>query len=120
MAEYGKRLAGRLKTRIPARLVTLDGEFRVVLANLSRSGASVYRSGLELTSGNAILQWIDFEAFCHVRWNTQGQCGLEFDEAIADDWVLATRTYDAAERLPDDKELSRRRARDWVAGIARI
>jgi hypothetical protein len=120
MAHHGKRLASRLRTRLPARLVTLDGEYRVILLDLSCTGASVRRDGLAFKAGNAILQWMGHEAFCLARWNEAGQCGLEFDKPIPLEWVLATREHDAAERLPGDDELVRRRAREWVAGIARI
>jgi hypothetical protein len=120
MAHHGKRLASRLKTRLPARLITLDGEFRVILLDLSRTGASVRRDGLRFASGEAILQWMGFETFCIARWNALNQCGLQFDQPIPNEWVLATRQHDATERLPDDEELVRRRAREWVAGLARI
>lgn len=120
MAHHGKRLASRLRTRLPARLVTLDGEFRVILLDLSRTGASVRRDGLAIEAGNAILQWMGHEAFCIVRWNATGQCGLEFDEPIPLEWVLATREHDAEERLPDDAEIARRNAHEWITGQVRI
>ena len=120
MALHGKRLASRLRTRLPARLVTLDGEYRVILLDLSCTGASVRRDGLLFEAGNAILQWMGHEAFCIARWNQAGQCGLAFDQPIPLEWVLATRDHDATERLPDDAELERHRAREWVTGVARI
>ncbi len=67
-----------------------------------------------------MLQWFGYEAFGAIRWSADGQCGIEFEQLIPEAWVLATRGHDARERLPDDRELARRGARDWVAGSARI
>jgi hypothetical protein len=120
MATYGKRSAGRLRTRIPAKLITLDGEYRVVLSDLSRTGASVCRPGLSEQAGSAVLQWMNFEAFGVIRWGFPGQCGIEFERSIPEAWVLATRSHDEQARLPDDEEIKRRAARDWISGHSRI
>lgn len=120
MASYGKRSAGRLRTRIPARLITLDGEFRVILNDLSCTGASVGKQALALRSGNAVLQWLNFETFGVIRWGKDGLCGIEFERPIPEAWVLTTRSHDEHQRLPDDAELKRRAARDWVTGVSRV
>lgn len=120
MAHHGKRLANRLRTRLPARLITLDGERRVVLQDLSCTGAGIIRPDLPRDCGQAVLQWYGYEAFGTIRWLTGRHCGIEFDTPIPEAWVIATRSHDARERLPDERELSRRRARDWVAGVVRI
>lgn len=119
MANHGNRSASRLKTRLPARLITLEGELHVVLLDLSCTGAGLRRTALPLT-GEAVLQWFGYEAFGTIRWSESGQCGVEFEQPIPYAWVIATRNHDAAERLPDDHELNRQQARDWVAGRVRI
>ena len=119
MTNYGNRSASRLRTRLPARLITLNGELRVVLQDLSRSGAGLSKSALP-RSGSAVLQWFGYEAFGAIRWSVAGQCGIEFDGLIPQAWVLATRSHDARERLPDDDEMVRRGAREWVTGAVLI
>ena len=116
----GKRAQPRLRVRLPAKLITLSGEFRLVLCDLSTGGARVGKPGLVLEGGQAVLQWDRFEAFCIVAWSRSGLVGVRFEEAIPKAWIIATRELDNIAHLPDDNELQRRAARDWVTGQARI
>ncbi len=61
-----------------------------------------------------------FEAFCTIAWNRSGLIGVQFDEPIPKAWVIATRDLDSVAHLPNDNELDRRAARDWVHGQIRI
>jgi hypothetical protein len=119
-AGTGKRGQPRLRVRLPARLITLNGEFRVVLCDLSTGGARVGKPGLVLDGGQAVLLWESFEAFCAVAWCRGGLVGVRFEDPIPNDWVLVTRELDSNSNLPPDAELDRRAARDWVLGQARI
>lgn len=120
IAGTGKRRHARLRVRLPAKLITLDGEFRVVLCDLSTGGARVGKPGLVLNGGHAILQWGRFEAFCELAWCRSGLIGAQFEEPIPKEWIIATRELDSAERLPDEEQLKRAVARDWVSGQLRL
>ena len=120
IAGTGKRGQARLRVRLPAKLITLSGEFRVVLCDLSTGGARVGKQGLTLQRGQAVLQWDRFEAFCTIAWNRSGLIGVQFDEPIPKAWVIATRDLDSVAHLPNDNELDRRAARDWVHGQIQI
>jgi hypothetical protein len=120
IAGTGKRVHARLRVRLPAKLITLDGEFRVVLCDLSTGGARVGKPGLTLAGGQAILQWDRFEAFCSVAWSRSGLVGVRFEDPITKDWVIATRELDGVAHLPKDAELERLAAREWVLGQVRV
>ncbi len=115
----GKRGHARLRVRLPAKLITLSGEFRVVLCDLSTGGARVGKPGLTL-GGEAVLQWHQFEAFCIAAWSRSGLIGVCFEDPIPKEWVIATRELDSVAHLPADAELDRHAAREWVMGKVRI
>lgn len=112
----GKRAQGRLRVRLPAKLITLHGEYRLALIDLSTGGARVGKPGLDCQPGKGLVQWAGYEAFGRIVWARDGLAGVRFEEPIPDEWVMATRRLAEAEPLPDDAELHRRIARDWVGG----
>ncbi len=116
MIAVGKRAHARLRVRLPAKLITLHGECRPALIDLSAGGARVGKPGLECHPGKAILQWAGYEAFGQIVWARDGLAGMRFEEPIPDAWVMATRKLAEDAPLPDDAELHRRIARDWVGG----
>lgn len=120
IAGTGKREHSRLRVRLPSKLVTLDGDFRVVLNDLSAGGARLSKPGLMLAAGDAVLLWDRFEAFGKLAWCRSGLIGMRFEEPIPTEWVIATRQLDSAAHLPDDEELKRRVAREWVMGKVRV
>lgn len=116
----GRRNAPRLRLSIPARLISLDGTHRCILVNLSRTGAQV---GLEqpLRKGDgAILQVAGIDHFAIVMRSDRG-CfggvnGLEFEEPLSDDDVLATRSF--AESFEKNERVNLlREVEAWVTGI---
>lgn len=120
IAGTGKRGQARLRVRLPAKLITLDGEFRLVLCDLSTGGARVGKTGLMLSGGQAVLLWDRFEAFCTIAWCRSGLVGVRFEDPIPKEWIIATRELDSMARLPDEQELRRLEAREWVMGQVRI
>jgi hypothetical protein len=120
MVDCGKRLESRLRVRLPAKLITHLGEYAVVLKDLSCWGASISRLDLPHQLGDGVLLWHRFEGFGKIRWCNQHSCGMRFYEPIEPAWLIETRNLDDVEHLPEDKELHRRSAREWVAGISRI
>lgn len=116
LVAVGKRAHARLRVRLPAKLITLHGEHRLALIDLSAGGARVGKPGLDCHTGKALLQWAGHEAFGQIVWVRDSLAGVRFEEPIPDDWVIATRRLAEDSPLPDDTELHRRAARDWVAG----
>jgi len=116
----GRREHSRLRVRLPARLTTLDGTSSAVLTDLSFGGAKIL-TGCALRPGQqAVLNWAGFEAFGTVSWVHDGMCGLHFDEFLAGKVLIATRDLDDAGQLPDDREVARDIARDFVQGVRRL
>ena len=97
----GRRIASRLRTRLPAVIMLHSGLFHVTLDNLALHGARItlrMDQTAECQPGsNAVLQWHTYETFCTVRWQ-------------------AAQSMDERAHLPADKEQLRMAARAWVAG----
>jgi hypothetical protein len=113
-AAAGRRRHSRLRVHLPARLITLDGTFHATLLNLSFSGAKIKTGAANTRPGaSAVLTWGTFEAFCTISWCDAGHCGLDFDEPLKPDALLATR--DIADITPwvDSNRVA---VRDWVVG----
>jgi hypothetical protein len=113
----GRRCEPRLRIRLAAKLVGLDGVSRPVLADLSTAGARLSGPFGELRVGaEAVLLWDRFEAFGRVMWRDSGQCGIRFYDPIARIDLIATRILDDVQRLPSERELARVAARQFVSG----
>ncbi len=119
----GRRGRSRLRTRLPARLITVNGQHEALLADISLTGAQVLvvnRRGIAepLRQGqDAVLQWNGFEAFGTIAWAESDQCGIAFEDMLSPQTVLDTR--DAQDHYSASAE--RRRAllhnsRDWAEG----
>ena len=118
--QIGRRGRNRLRSRLPAKVVTLDGTRNTILLDLSCSGARIKATPDMAKGQQAILTWSGFVAFGSAVWVNHGLCGIAFDEALEPEILIATRDLDASSRLPSDLELDRNRAREWVAGTRRI
>ncbi len=120
-ANIGRRGEARLRVRLDARVITLDGTGRAVLADVSTNGARIVGATCGLRPGQeAVLQWGDREAFGVVVWSGYEQLGLRFHEPLDGRSVLATREMDERHRLPGDHELTRRSAQAFVQGGVRL
>jgi len=96
----GRRRHSRLRTRLPARLMTLTDTYQAMLSDLSFYGARVALDGYIRPGSEALLCWAGFEVFANVAWCHGGYCGLEFDEPLAGNVLIATRDlYDANPRV---------------------
>lgn len=116
----GRRKRSRLRVRLPARLVTRSDTQSVILCDLSLNGAQVTtRDPLRLGS-EAVLEWGKFEAFGEVVWCEGNRCGLSFFDPITTQELMATRDIDTVAHLPQDRELVRQTARQWVEGQGRL
>ena len=113
-APVGRRCHSRLRLCFEARLITLDGTLPATLLDLSLTGAKVATSRGIPASGNAVLTWGRFEAFCTIAWTQGERCGLDFDEPLHRDVLLATRNL-----ADTDPNLNSNRAaeRAWTEGF---
>lgn len=118
--QIGRRGRNRLRARLPAKIVTLDGTRGTVLLDLSTTGARIKAIAGMAQGQQAILTWCGYEAFGSLVWVDRGLCGLAFDDPIDPDVIFATRDLDASGRLPSDAEMELNRAREWVEGTRRI
>lgn len=118
-SQRGRRRRSRLRVRLPARLVTRTETRSAVLEDLSLHGARVATSSQLKPGCEAVLEWGGFEAFGEIVWCAGGRCGLSFFDIITPQMLLATRDLDDAAHLPQDKELARQNARQWVEGKTR-
>ena len=116
----GRRGRNRLRARLPATIMTLDGTRNTVLLDLSQTGARIKATAEMARGQQAILTWSSYEAFGLLVWVDRGLCGIAFHETLKPEAIIATRDLDERFRLPSDLELDRTRAREWVAGTRRI
>lgn len=118
--DVGRRARSRLRTRLPARIVTLYGTRNTLLLDLSLTGARI-KADADMSCGQTIvLEVALFEAFGKIVWIAGGSCGVSFDEPISSKLLLAMRVRDETDRLPSDSDLARKLAGEWVAGQRRI
>ncbi len=113
----GRRRHSRLRVCLPAKLVTLGGTLHVTLLDLSFRGAKLATGGFLTPGSDAVLSWGRFEAFCRIAWCHGDYCGLDFDEPLDPDVLIATRDF--ADATPPTNA-TRQAARNFVWGSARL
>jgi hypothetical protein len=119
--QRGRRDAARLRLRLAARLVLLDGTQHCILTDLSASGARIHPSDAVSVGAQAVLMWGSrFEGFGEVVWVSARECGIAFDERLRDGVLQATRQLNEMERLPEDRDLVRRSAQAFVRSGVRL
>jgi len=116
IAQCGRRAAPRLRLRVPVHLITLNGQGRAIMENVSLTGARI-ASRFALRPGmSCLVQLPQLELFADVAWSSHGRCGLVFETPLSQQQLLAMRQLD----IPIMTELEDREqwARNFVAGIA--
>lgn len=116
----GRRESSRLRVRLAVRLVSRSGTQHAVLIDLSTRGAQVATNEPLRVGDELVLMWGGFEAFGDVVWSGPRHCGIALADPLPQSVLLGTRQLDATERLPDDRELTRRSARSFVKGNVRL
>lgn len=112
----GRRSASRLRVRLAVRAVTRKGSWPVVLNDLSQSGARIEPHPQIALGEEVLLQWARHEAFGVVVRDTARGVGISFYDPIEPAALIATRIHDEKDHLPDEQELRRRAARNFVTG----
>jgi len=112
----GRRRHSRLRTRLPAQLMTLTDTWQVTMFDLSFFGARVAIDGFVRPGGEVVLCWSGFEAFANVAWCSGGYCGLVFEEPLPGKVLIATRDlFDASPRIDQTRIAARAFVRgSWV------
>lgn len=118
--QRGRRNQSRLHVRLPTRMETRTDTTRVILVDLSTTGARILTENPPKLGTEVLLRWDRYEAFGEVVWAEGVHCGIAFFDPIAQEDVFATRELDDAARLPRDRELLRQAARHWVEGSTRF
>lgn len=113
----GRRRHSRLRVCLPAKLVTLSGTVHATLLDVSFRGARLAVSRFVTPGSDAVLSWGKFEAFSRIAWCRGDQCGLDFDEPLHGDVLLATR--DLADATPPT-DTTRQTAKAFVTGVVRL
>lgn len=109
----GRRRYGRLRLRIQAKVITVLGTFSGLVVDLSLTGARVRLTNGAPRSGDALLQWDSHEAFGRIVWTEGADCGIRFDEPLAENVLLDMRE---ATPTPDEMAQVRDAAARFVNG----
>lgn len=119
--QRGRRTNPRLRLRLTARAVLLEGTRPCILTDLSASGARVLVDRRLRIGNQVMLSWgHGLEAFGDIVWATPTECGIVFDEVLGETVLHAARRLGDSDRLPDDRELTRRTADAFVRRAARL
>lgn len=111
-ANCGRRASSRLRVRLPATLITLDGQGSAVLENISATGARVSSQFTLRPGASCILRLPGLELFADVAWCAQGRLGMIFEHPLTQDQLVRLRNLD-----PADLANERAASQDWARGF---
>ena len=112
----GRRRDSRLRLSVPGRLITLTGTHKVVLRDISQSGAKLVLPEEVQQGEDGVLEWLEFETFGTIVWKKKDLAGMAFDEAVPTPVLIATReTFDSRAFKTHEQE-AREQAADWYLG----
>lgn len=112
-----RRAHSRLRLGIAARLQTLAGVQAVRLIDLSQSGAQLILSE-PADIRQAVLTWLNFEAFGSIVWREDDHIGMHFDEVLPFEHLIETRQR-APSVVREEAMEAKLAAKRWVAGTLR-
>lgn len=112
-----RRHHARLRLGIEAGILGFDGPQRVILYDLSETGAKILlQQAWPISKG--ILAWLDYEAFGDIAWRKGRWCGMRFDKPISEQWLIRTRAASPGmEHAAKEKLL--KQAEEFVGGRGR-
>jgi hypothetical protein len=84
----GRRRASRARLQVSATLQSIARDTRVIVRNLSCTGAMVEGDDLPRAGRSVLFKRGGIEEMAAVVWSEDGRCGLEFFEPIAHDEVV--------------------------------
>lgn len=113
----GRREGSRELAPLIVVLTTVSASYTAQLVDLSATGARLRCSDLPTIGLDLFLNVGRIKTFCTVRWVRGGDCGVQFDEPLLQEDVIAVRREVAAGMGLDP--VLRDALDDWVLGIAR-
>ena len=111
--QIGRRRDSRLRLHIPARIVTIHGQYKAQLLDLSQSGAHLAVEQQLMKGGDAVLTWLEYEAFGRIVWAASTQIGMEFEELITPATLVATRDLADQHSAREEKRAALEAVRAW-------
>lgn len=115
----GRRQDARVRLRLEVTLVMLDRTVLCLLDDISRTGARLTMQSPPPRDSSAVLKVHGVEPFCTVVWSAFGRCGLQFDERLTLEQVVALRDFDDC--FEDHARYQRETAvREFVQGKMRL
>ena len=110
-----RRRNARARLNLPARVVLLDGYCSCTVENLSRDGARIACEWDLRIGDQGILKRDGLDQLFTVKWVSDGKCGVDFDDSVSQETILALRW------VADNYETHRRArlkefGRKWVEG----
>ena len=87
----GRRSSPRARISLPAQLETVSARHAVQLTSLSCTGAGAAVNDPLKVGMDVVVKCGPIDAFGVIVWARDGNCGIEFDEPLTSEVVLAAR-----------------------------
>ncbi len=120
MTMTGRRSGGRLRLRLPARIITLHGSQSAVLRDLSQWGARISHDQRLRAGDEAVLQWGTMDVMGRVVWRDGNFSGFAFFDMLEQQELLETRRLNDDHGMRCEEELNRAAASAWASGTIRL
>ncbi len=111
----GRRAAARLRTAIPAKLITVSETRHCILVDISCTGARIALPNPLATGDAGFVRFAEYEVFGCVTRREPDCNGLEFDVPLTASDLLSIRSYAEAYEV-EEKRSTLAAARAWVTG----
>lgn len=111
----GQRQFARARLNLPAKLITFNGSLPCTLLDLSQSGAKLNARERPRVGSMVVVEGLPIELFGTVRWSGFEQFGIELEQSLPLDRVVALRRY--ADTAPSREQRVAVFARNWVLGL---
>ncbi|WP_408021953.1 PilZ domain-containing protein [Sphingomonas cremea] len=115
----GRRAEPRAHLELPASVEALDGHNSVSLLDVSRSGARLQAAALPAAGKDVVLRCGAIDTFGTVVWNVAGRCGVQFEEPISRQELIALRAVAVAIESSGMTPEELQATADWANGLAR-
>lgn len=113
----GRRSVSRAPAPLTAILYTVGQSRCLELVDLSANGARVTGTHVPRNGDDVLFTAERVRAYGRVIWSDAGQCGIEFDEPICSEAVLAVRQL--VSRASGLRGQKREAMEAWTTGLAR-
>ena len=115
----GRRSDVRARVLLAAAAEAISGHLHVTLMEVSLTGARLMGSRLPGPGKDVMFKCAGLDLFGTVVWAEGRQCGLQFDEPISLQELVALRGVSAASERGGISPDERQAAADWLNGVAR-